>query len=55
MGNEDFSLLEDIVKKAIAETAEPENFDWWKFASEMEKGFEELGFRNDYKLVGGGV
>jgi|GEM_PF-370315 len=42
---EDFSLLESIVKKNIAGISQPAEFDWEKFVSEMEVGFTELGFR----------
>ena len=42
---ENFSLLETIVQKNIAETKDPANFNWTKFIAEMEIGFTELGFR----------
>jgi len=42
---EDFSLLENIVQKNIAETKDPKKFNVKKFVSEMEQGFTELGFR----------
>ena len=64
MISEDFSLLENIVEKNIAETSDPTKFDWKKFVSEMEKGFTELGFREKFTSgvenillirIGGGV
>lgn len=48
MTKEDFSLLENIVEKSIAENSDPTKFDFENFVSEMEKGFTELGFRENY-------
>ncbi len=45
MMTEDFSLLENIVEKNIAENSDPTKFDFKKFVSEMEQGFTEFGFR----------
>jgi len=61
---EDFSLLESIVQKNIAENTDYAKFDWKKFIEEMEVGFTELGFREKFlegveniliARVGGGV
>ena len=61
---EDFSLLENIVQKNIAETSDPAKFNWTKFIAEMEVGFTELGFRESstggvdnilIARIGGGV
>ena len=50
---EDFSLLENIVQKNIAETSDPAKFNWTKFIAEMEVGFTELGFREPVNKGGG--
>jgi len=49
---EDFSLLENIVQKNIAETSDSTKFDWTKFIAEMEVGFTQFGFREQSR---GGV
>lgn len=52
---EDFSLLEDIVRKTLVKNPDPKKFNYEKFAQDMEKGFIKLGFREPALDNKGGV